>query len=527
MLVLQKDKLFVMMNYKDVKAWPFEEARKILKKINGKTPQKGYVLFETGYGPSGLPHIGTFGEVVRTCFVKYAFEQIAPEIPTRLMCISDDFDGLRKVPTNIPNREMVASCIGLPLTKIPDPFGTHESYGHNMNSRLRAFLDGFNFKYEFVSATEKYFSGRFNETILKVVEKYDELMDLMLANLGEERQETYSPLMPICQKTGKILASGVKGVDKKKGTVIFVNEFGEEVEQDVCDGRCKLQWKIDFGARWRSFEVDYEIFGKDHLANEKIYKSVCKILGGNSPETFSYELFLGEDGAKISKSKGNGISVEEWLEFAPPESLALFMFQKPKTAKRLYFDVIPKAVDEYIIFASKYHTQNEQEKLENPAYYIHFGLVPEVDLGAISYSLLLNLSSACSPENPDILWGFIKKYNPELTKGRFALLDKMVEKSLNYYNKFVKPFKEFKHPNEAEKKAISEMLVEIDSVSTGEGYQNVIYNVARGNGFEPADFFLLIYQVALGQKSGPRLGSFILIFGLQNFKNLFDKALAK
>ena len=273
-------------------SWPFEEARKILQKIGGKTPAKGYVLFETGYGPSGLPHIGTFGEVVRTSFVRHAFSLLAPEIPTKMFCVSDDIDGLRKVPDNLPNQDLIKANLGKPLTSVPDPFGTHQSYGHNMNARLRAFLDRFGFNYEFISATEKYKSGAFDATMLRVLEKYDELMDLMLKNLGEERQETYSPFMPIDIESGKVIDKGVKGVDKAKGTVIYVDENGVEKEVLVTGGNCKLQWKIDFGARWYGLEVDYEIYGKDHLPNEKIYRRVCEILGKEPPVNYFYEMFL-------------------------------------------------------------------------------------------------------------------------------------------------------------------------------------------------------------------------------------------
>lgn len=518
--------------FDEIKAWPFEEAKRILSKIGGKTPDKGYVLFETGYGPSGLPHIGTFGEVVRTCFVINAFKQIAPHIPTKLMCISDDFDGLRKVPTNIPNQEMVAKYIGHPLTSIPDPFETDVSFGWHMNNRLKGFLNSFGFEYEFVSATEQYKIGAFDAILLRVVEKYDELMELMLSNLGEERQGTYSPLMPLCPKTGKILASGVKGVNKTNGTVVYVNEFGEEIEQEVTGGKCKLQWKIDFGGRWAGLGVDYEIFGKEHGANEKLYKQICKILGGNPPETFCYELFLGEDGAKISKSKGNGISVEEWLKYAPSESISLFMYQKPKTAKKLHFDVIPKCADEYISFASKYHTQSDAEKFENPVYHIHFGRVPNFDLGAINYSLLLNLVSACNPDSEDILWGFIQKYDANLTKGKYEFLDKLVTTSISYYNDFVKPHKQFRAPTEAEKSALLQLkdmlsgcLTSDDFQHTPESIQNSVYQIGKDCGFDLKDWFSCIYQVLLGQNQGPRVGSFIALYGIANTIALIEEKL--
>ncbi|MFM7557352.1 MAG: lysine--tRNA ligase, partial [Alphaproteobacteria bacterium] len=421
--------------YLQAKSWPFEEARRIYEKLQGKTPQKGFVLFETGYGPSGLPHIGTFGEVVRTSMVRHAFSLLAPHIPTKMFCVSDDIDGLRKVPENLPNSDLIKANLGKPLTAVPDPFGTHQSYGHHMNARLRSFLDSFGFEYEFISATEKYQSGAFDATMLKVLEKYDELMELMIPTLGSERQETYSPFMPIDEESGIVVDKGVKAIDKKKGTVIYIAPNGQEKEISVTKGGCKLQWKIDFGARWYSLGVDYEIYGKDHQPNERIYRKVCEILGGEPPVNFTYEMFLSDTGEKISKSKGNGIAVEDWLKYAPSESMALFMYQKPKTAKRLYFDVIPKAMDEYLAFAQSFEAQTSEQKLENPAFFIHNSKVPTQSLNFnISYSLLLNLAGACNPENDEVLWGFISKYQAGLTKNSSPLLAQMVDRAINYYN---------------------------------------------------------------------------------------------
>lgn len=514
------------------KSWPFEEARRILKKLNNKTPKKGYVLFETGYGPSGLPHIGTFGEVVRTSYVRYAFTVLAPEIPTKMFCVSDDIDGLRKVPDNLPNQGMVRENLGKPLTSVPDPFGTHESYGHNMNSRLRAFLDSFGFEYEFISATKKYESGDFDETMLKVLEKYDELMDLMLPTLGEERQKTYSPFMPIDKESGIVIDKGVKGVNKDKGTVIYEDLNGVEKEVPVTGGNCKLQWKIDFGARWRSLEVDYEVYGKDHQPNEHIYRGVCKILGGIPPVNYTYEMFLSDTGEKISKSKGNGISVEDWLKYAPAESMKLFMYQKPKTAKRLYFDVIPKAMDEYLSFCSAFERQDEKAKLENPAFHIHAGQIPEINFG-LSYSLLLNLASACNPDKPEVLWGFINKYEAGLSEQNSPMLAKMVENAINYYDDFIKANKNFKTPSEDEKKALAKLSDALSSVdesliTDASTLQTAVFSVGKENGYEDniRDWFLALYQILLGQDQGPRLGSFIALFGVDNFNKLIKEKIS-
>ena len=518
-------------SYLESKAWPFEEARRILEKVGGKIPQKGYVLFETGYGPSGLPHIGTFGEVVRTSFVRHAFQCIAPQIPTRMFCVSDDIDGLRKVPENLPNQEMVRANLGKPLTAVPDPFEKYESYGHHMNTRLRGFLDGFGFEYEFISATEKYKSGAFDATMLRVLEKYEELMELMLPTLGNERQETYSPFMPIDSESGIVIDKGVKGVNKSRGTVIYIDGNGKEKEIPVTGGNCKLQWKIDFGARWYSLGVDYEIYGKDHQPNEKIYRKVCEILGRVSPVNFTYEMFLSDTGEKISKSKGNGISVEDWLKYAPAESMSLFMYQKPKTAKRLYFDVIPKAMDEYLTFAQSYATQEEAAKLDNPVFHIHAGKIPSNSLNFnISYSLLLNLASACNPESDAVLWGFLSKHQQGLSSETSPLLQKMVHSAISYYNDFIKKNKKFRTATEAEKSALQELCAELKKFPQEQSHdgallQNLVFQIGKNHGYEQKmrDWFLALYQILLGQDQGPRMGSFIALFGIENFVKLVEE----
>ncbi|GDX36084.1 lysine--tRNA ligase [Alphaproteobacteria bacterium] len=513
------------------KSWPFEEAQRIYQQIQGKTPAKGYVLFETGYGPSGLPHIGTFGEVVRTSMVRFAFSLIAPQIPTKMFCVSDDIDGLRKVPENLPNADLIKANLGKPLTSVPDPFGTHQSYGHHMNARLRSFLDSFGFEYEFISATDKYRSGAFDTTMLKVLDKYQELMDLMIPTLGAQRQETYSPFMPIDEESGIVIDKGVKGIDKNKGTVIYVDPNGREKEVLVTKGGCKLQWKIDFGARWYSLGVDYEIYGKDHQPNEKIYRKVCEILGGKPPVNFTYEMFLSDTGEKISKSKGNGIAVEDWLRYSPSESMALFMFQKPKTAKRLYFDVIPKAMDEYLTFVQNFNNQTLEQKLENPAFFIHSGEVPNNSLNFnISYSLLLNLAGACNPENDEVLWGFISKYQAGLNKQSSPLLAQMVDRAINYYNDFIKKNKKYREGSNSEKSAILELADSLKNIDESkkndqQELQNLVFQIGKNHGFEKnmRDWFLALYQILLGQDQGPRMGSFIALFGVEEFLKLVDK----
>ncbi len=501
-----------MTNYDEAKSWQFIEARKLLERVKKNPPKKGYVLFETGYGPSGLPHIGTFGEVARTTMVRHAFRQIS-DIPTRLFCVSDDMDGLRKVPENLPQQEMLLQYLNKPLTKVPDPFGTHESYGHHMNSRLRDFLDGFGFEYEFKSATDLYKNGDFDEKLLLALKQYDKIMNIMLPTLGEERRKTYSPFLPISPKTGNVLYVPMKSVNPEKGTIVFDDEDGEETEIKVTGGNCKLQWKPDFGMRWAALDVDFEMYGKDHLVNGKIYSEICRVLGGNPPVQFNYELFLDEKGEKISKSKGNGITIDQWLTYASQESLALYMQQAPQKAKRLYFDVIPKNVDEYQTWLKKYH---ETPDIDNPVWHIHAGNPPKPK-SDLSFSLLLNLASACNPEDKSILWGFISKYDPKASPESCPKLDQLAGYAVRYYHDFVKPNKKYRAPNDKERAAMQELAAELGKAGGADGaaLQQIVYDIGKKHGFENLrEWFGALYEVLLGAEQGPRMGSFISLFGV-------------
>ncbi len=513
--------------YKDIiqnsNSWAVAEAKRILEKINNKTPKKGFVLFETGYGPSGLPHIGTFGEVVRTSFVQFAFSQLAPEIPTKLVVISDDMDGMRKIPDNLPNQEELKKYIGFPLTSVPDPFGEKNSFGDYMNARLIAFLDNFGFEYEFLSATKAYKTGVYNEYLIKCAENYSALMDIMLPTLGEERQSTYSPFMPIDSDTGKVIDKGVIKVDSKTFLIHYLDENNQEKRTDFRNGGCKLQWKCDFGMRWAALDVDYEIYGKDHFPNEPVYRAICLALGKEPPVNYFYELFLDDKGQKISKSKGNGVTVDEWLKYAPIESLTYYMYLKPRTAKKLYFDVIPKAVDEYITFMNKFATQTAEQQIESPVFFVNKGLVKtEIE---ISFSLLLNLAASSNPEDEDLMWGFIQKYNPNIKKGSNKLMNELVAKSVNYYNDFVKPFKKYKIANEQEKawlKSLSDAFSETTDF-TSANLQNITYQIGKTTNLGDAEWFKLLYQVLLGLETGPRFGTFVELYGVDNILRLINE----
>ncbi len=510
------------------KAWPFEEARRLLKRYDKGAPEKGHVLFETGYGPSGLPHIGTFGEVARTTMIRRAFEVIS-DIPTRLVCFSDDLDGMRKVPGNVPDPEALRAHLQLPLTSVPDPFGTHDSFGAHNNAMLRRFLDTFGFEYEFISATEFYGSGQFDEVLLRAAERYDDVMAIMLKSLRDERRETYSIFLPIHPETGRVLYVPMKHVDAREGTVTFDDEDGREWTLPVTGGQVKLQWKPDFGARWAALGVDFEMYGKDHSTNTPIYDGICKVLGGRPPEHFSYELFLDAEGHKISKSSGNGISIDEWLTYAATESLSYFMYQKPKTAKRMHFDVIPKAVDEYHQQLRAFHEANDPDKrLANPVYHIHGGEVPASDM-VVPFSMLLNLASVAGAEEKDVLWGFIRRYAPDASPETHPQMDRAAEGAVRYYNDFVAPAKVYRMPTDLEREALEELAGKLrgwDGPVEDEALQGAVYDVGRER-FEPMrDWFRALYQVLLGADQGPRFGGFIALYGVAETVALIERALA-
>jgi len=507
--------------------WPFIEAEKILKRIGGKTPAKGYVLFETGYGPSGLPHIGTFGEVARTTMVRRAFEFLAPEIPTKLFCVSDDMDGMRKIPDNVPDKEMLQDHLHKPLTSVPDPFGTAQSYGHNMNARLRAFLDAFGFEYEFKSATELYKRGVYDEKLLEILKNYDKVMKVMLPTLGAERQSTYSPFLPISPKTGRVLQVPAEQINVEKGTITFKDEDGSLFEAKVTGGECKLQWKPDLGMRWAALDVDFEMYGKDHLVSAKLYSAICQIAGGKAPEQFMFELFLDDKGEKISKSKGNGLTMDEWLRYAPTESLSYYMYQNPRKAKRLYFDVIPKAVDEYLTFLAKFHQEDEAAQFKNPVWHIHNGNPPKPE-SPLTFALLLNLASACHAEDASILWGFIERYAKGATPANAPHLDELVKHAVNYYQDVVKPNKKYRKATEKEQAAMADLakrLEQAPATSTAQELQNIVFAVGTDHAYENLrEWFQGLYEVLLGQSQGPRFGSFIELYGKEATAKLLKKA---
>jgi len=524
-------------------AWPFEEAKKIVARL--KRAPKDEVIFETGYGPSGLPHIGTFGEVARTTMVRHAFRVLTDDkVKTRLIAFSDDMDGLRKVPDNVPNRDMMQAHLGQPLTRVPDPFSNEfPSFGAANNARLRKFLDRFGFEYEFASSTDYYTAGRFDATLMKMLAAYDRIMEIILPTLGPERRATYSPFLPISERSGKVLQVPMVARNLARGTVTYVEpDTRDEVETPVTGGRVKCQWKADWAMRWVALGIDYEMAGKDLIDSVKLSGEICRALGASPPEGFNYELFLDEKGQKISKSKGNGLTIEEWLRYASPESLSLFMYREPRTAKRLYFDVIPRQVDDYQQFLDAYPRQDLRQRLTNPVWHIHAGAPPQGDM-PIPFSMLLTLVSSSNAENSETLWGFIQRYRRGVTPQTHPKLDALVGYAIHYFHDFVLPEKKFRHPGEGERAALTDLrdaLSQLPADASPEQIQEVVYEIGRREPFLDAkkkgkdgkpgvslDWFNMLYQVLLGQEKGPRFGSFVAVYGINNTIDMIDGALAR
>ena len=518
-----------------INAWPFMEAEKLLRRVR---KEKDYhdnrvVIFETGYGPSGLPHIGTFGEVVRTSMVMRAFQEIAPN-PTELYCFSDDMDGLRKVPDNVPNTDLIQKYIGRPLTQVPDPFGEESSFGESNNLRLRQFLDQFGFRYSFKSATDLYNSGFFDSILLKVLEKYDEIMDVVLPSLGRinpERKDSYSPFMPISNISGCVLQTRILERNISKGTVVFEEEDGSIVETPVTGGRCKLQWKVDWAMRWAAFPVDYEMYGKDLISSYELSSRICNILGQHPPDGVAYELFLDEGGQKISKSRGNGLSIEEWLKYAPEEVLTFYMYQKPQAAKRLHYDIIPRFIDDYDKHLSNIISQSCEEVYNNPIWHVHKGKVPDDTPNSITFAMLLNLISASGARDKNIIWEFIHKYHSDIPEVLVNTIDARIDYAMRFCHDFILPSRRYHTPSEQERDAIidlrSDLAKVLDDTPDGDALQNIIYDIGKRHNFNPMKlWFQALYSILLGQQHGPRFGSFIAIYGIDRTLTLIDKALS-
>ena len=514
-------------NLDKTNAWPFVEAKKILRERKKSIEKKNKIILQTGYGPSGLPHIGTFGEVVRTSMVVNALNYLT-DIPKEIITFSDDMDGLRKVPDNVPDKNLLKQNLHKPLTSIPDPFKKYKSFGDHNNEMLKKFLDRFKFKYNFKSSTNLYTSGFFNSSLQKILENYQEIMNIILPTLGKERQKTYSPFLPICPESGIVLEIPVLEIFKEKSKILFDNN-GKKLEVSILDGKCKLQWKVDWAMRWYALDVDFEMYGKDLIESAILSSKIIKLLEKNNPSGFAYELFLDEKGEKISKSKGNGITIEQWLEYASPESLSLFMYQNPKRAKKLYKEIVPKAVDEYLDFIQKSKSQNELQILLNPAWHVHNGKIPKEGL-IMSFSMLLNLVEASNADSKELLWKFVKKYKKNITENEFPIFDNLIGYAIKYFNEVIKLKKKYKKPNENEKKALQALISTLDECNddmSPEDIQTLIYSTGKDNGYKEKlrEWFKLIYEVVFGDENGPRLGFFISFFGVKETKQLIKDKL--
>jgi lysyl-tRNA synthetase, class I len=511
------------------KAWPYEEARKLLKRWPDGKPDGEAMIFETGYGPSGLPHIGTFNEVLRTTFVRNAYHELTGGAPTRLIAFSDDMDGLRKVPDNVPNQAMLAEHLGRPLTRIPDPFGTHESFAHHNNAMLRRFLDRFGFDYEFLSATDCYASGRFDDTLRQVLRKWDEILAVMLPTLREERRQTYSPVLPISPATGQVLQVPVEVVDAEAGLIAFTDSDGARIEASALGGHAKLQWKVDWAMRWVALRVDYEMSGKDLIDSVIQSGKIARILSGRPPEGFNYEMFLDEKGEKISKSKGNGLSLEEWLAYGSEPSLAFYIYREPKRAKSLHLGVIPRAVDEYWQFRANYPGQPIEQRLGNPVHHIHAGKVPEGGL-PLTYGLLLNLASLPGCADKETAWKFVQRYAPGTSPETDKELDELIGLAVNYARDFVAPSLQRRAPQGNEIPALKDLDAELAALpadADAEVIQHAVFEVGKRYPFESLrNWFQALYETLLGSSQGPRMGSFIALYGIENSRRLIAEALS-
>lgn len=535
------------------KAWPFQEAQKLVEKINREEAagnrKHDYVLFETGYGPSGLPHIGTFAEVARTTWVRHAFEELSDR-PTRLFAFSDDMDGLRSVPDNIPNKKMLQGHLGKPLCEIPDPFEEEESFSGYMNAKLRSFLDQFGFDYEFKSSKDQYRGGVFNDGLVQILENYEGVRDIILPTLGQKKgdgadRSNWSPFMPVCTNCGKVYTTSVAEVHPADGEITFRcdqpfrDKNGNEIEScghseriPVTDGRVKVGWKVDWALRWYVFGVDYEMYGKDLIESAELSSKLVRLIGGEPPAGFFYEMFLDENGQKISKSKGNGLEIEEWLEYGPIESLSWFILQNPTKARKLHFDVIPRSVDDYLDDRAKLGNSEGDELYENSAWFIHHDQLVEgntVDYEAgVSYSMLLNLVSVLNTDDKEIVWNYVRRYEPDADKNP-EIMDDMIDRALAYYREFVAPTKVYELPSDEMMPAVNALMEFLEGYEgdDAEEIQSATYSAGKDSGVKLGKWFATMYKLLLGQDRGPRLGTFIKLYGVDETLELLREKLAE
>ncbi|WP_419827391.1 lysine--tRNA ligase [Sphingomonas sp.] len=510
------------------KAWPYDEARKLIKRWpDGKD---GPMLFETGYGPSGLPHIGTFTEVARTSMVRNAYGEMTGAA-TRLIAFSDDMDGMRKVPGNLPQQDMLREHLDRPLCRVPDPFSTHASFADHNNNRLREFLNAFGYEYEFVAASEAYADGRFDETLRAILRHYDAIMAVMLPTLGEERRRTYSPVFPIHPESGRVLQVPIEVVDAEEGIIAYADpQTGARREQSVLGGQAKCQWKVDWAMRWVALGVDYEMAGKDLIDSVTQSGKVAGVLGSRPPDGFNYEMFLDEAGAKISKTKGNGLTIEQWLEYGPIESLAFYVYREPRKARSLGFSVIPRAVDEYYQSLAAYSDQPIEQRLGNPVHHVHLGRVPAVDM-PVSFALLLNLVSVAATDDARVLWRYVHRYAPQAAPETHPALDALIGYAIAYFRDFVASTLVRRAPDAREALALADLDRRFASLAPdadAAAIQEEVYEAGKAARYEPLrEWFRVLYETLLGSTQGPRMGSFAALYGLAETRGLIHEAISR
>ena len=505
--------------------WPFIEAQRIIDRLGkiGKTS----VTAETGYGPSGLPHIGTFGEVARTSFVLQALKTLAPRIDSRIIAFSDDMDGLREVPRNLPNAEMLKEHLGKPLTSIPDPFGKEKSFAHYMNHRLREFLDSFGFEYTFASSTEQYASGVFDEGLRRVMAHYEPISELFKATIAEEKRAAWSPFFPVCENCGRVYSTRVTALDRDNFTVSYACDAplsgkyaacGHIGTASILSGGCKLGWKVDWALRWYSLGIDYEMHGEDLLESARLSSKIVKIIGGEPPELFKYELFLDEKGKKISKKIGNGISIEQWLRFAPVDSLLYIMYMKPQQAKKMGLTILPEIVDQYLELVAGYDGAED-----SPVPFItRLSKGGHADkLGSqkiVTYSLIIELILALNHDDPRMVRDYLLKYQPDIA-GNVAYYESLIVNALAYYREVLLPGRTAEsadHQLDAAIVVLRDELARRAAAGTepdADELQTAVFQVAKDRDVKMKDWFRTLYRVFLGQSQGPRIGSFIALLG--------------
>lgn len=498
------------------KAWPVVEANKVIERV--KALKKQIATFETGYGPSGLPHLGTICEVIRTSMVKKAYDILHPVIPSRLLAFVDDMDGLRKVPGNVPQADMLAGYLNYPLTQVPDPFGQEKSFADYNAKRFEHLLDQYGYLsgIEVKRAHQEYKSGRFNFALLDILKHHIPILEIMKEHLREERFSTYSPFLPISPVTGKILQ--VAMTKYTPSTITFQAEDKQEYTTPVVDGYCKLQWKPDLGMRWYALGVDYEIYGKDLESSVEIASKICQLLGNPAPLGFQYEHFLAPDGSRVSKSKGNeSVTVQAWLNYTPKGTLEHFIFQNPRRAKRLRIHDIPNYVEAFLEELSQFDSMSTQEQYESAIFYINHKPNPT----NISFKLALSIACATHIQSEQEL---IQRLNIStddalglsVARCAFAFFQDCIKANLK-----IEPMPTTMHV------AVNDLIAKLKTVSIdADNIQNAFFTTAKEHNIPFKDWFTALYKALLGAEQGPKLGSFCVNYGVEKVINLLSNQIS-